>query len=153
MCRWVRQPWASKWNKDTLPLLCRQIMYMHGLKKICVFSAWIAEWYHTRLWTLACCPGPWVQALVMTNFLSDPSTTSILFSWFFLVYLIQYCYLVVKFVMWIVIQKLKINKIRLKKDLCFVQQSFLFNFFKQASFLLNVEVTLQASKQRAPRLI
>ena len=55
--------------------------------------------------------------------------------------------------MGIVIQKLKINKIRLKKDLCFVQQSFLFNFFKQASFLLNVEVTLQASKQRAPRLI
>ena len=45
---------------------------------------------------------------------SDPSTTSTLYSWFYLVYLIQYSYLSVKFVMWIVKQKIE-NKLALFK--------------------------------------
>ena len=36
------------------------------------------------------CPGPWVQALGTTNSFWDPITTSMLYSWFYLVYLIWY---------------------------------------------------------------
>ena len=66
----------------------------------------IAKWYHTRLWTLPC-PEPWFQALVTTNSFSDPSTTSTHSSWFCVVYLIWYYYLSVKFLMWIVKQKIE----------------------------------------------
>ena len=44
---------------------------------------------------------------VMTNSFSDSSTTSMLCSWFYLVYLIWYYYLLVTFVMWIVKQKIE----------------------------------------------
>ena len=43
-------------------------------------------------------PGPQVQALVTTNSFLDPSTTSMLSSWFYLVDLIWYYHLSVKFV-------------------------------------------------------
>ena len=63
------------------------------------------------------CPGLWVQALGSTNSFSDPSTTSTLSSWFYLVYLIWYFYLSLKFVMWIVKQKIEIiRKFFLNRD-------------------------------------
>ena len=46
---------------------------------------------------------PWVAA----NSFLDPSTTSMLYLWFYLVYLVWYYYLSVKFVMWIVKQKIE----------------------------------------------
>ena len=58
------------------------------------------------------CPGQWVPASVMTNSFLDPSTTSTLYSWF---YLVWYYYLSVKFVMWIVKQKIEIKKKIFKK--------------------------------------
>ena len=48
----------------------------------------------------------------MTNSFSDPSTTSLLSSWFYLVYMIWYYYLSVKFVRRIVKQKIE-NKLNL----------------------------------------
>ena len=66
-------------------------------------------------WYAAPCPGPWVWASVMTNSFSDPSTISMLSSWFYLVCLIWYYYFYVKFVMWIVKQKIE-NKRNLLKN-------------------------------------
>ena len=66
------------------------------------YQAWIAESYHTRLWSSVHWAMP--KASVMTNSFSDPSTTSMLYSWF---YLVWYYYLSVKFVMWIVKQKIE----------------------------------------------
>ena len=81
-----------------------------------LWGPWISEWYHTRLWSSVQCamPWAWVWALVTTNSFSDPSTTSLLSWWFYLVYLIWYYYLSGKFVMWIVKQKIE-NKLNLFK--------------------------------------
>ena len=43
--------------------------------------------YH---WYIEPCPGPWVQASLTTNSFLDTSTTSTLYSWFYLLYLIWY---------------------------------------------------------------
>ena len=76
------------------------------------------EWYHTWLWTLACCAMPWVgvRASVMTNSFLDPSTTPKISSWYYQVYLIWYYYLYVKFVMWIVKQKIENKQNLFKKS-------------------------------------
>ena len=67
------------------------------------------------------CPGPWIQASVTTNSFLDPSTTSMLYSWLYLVYLIWYYYLSVKFVIWIVKQKIENKRnLFLKKSLYLV---------------------------------
>ena len=66
------------------------------------------------------CPGPWIWASVMTNSFLDPSTTFMHSSWFYLVYLIWYHYLSVKFVMWIVKQKIE-NIRNLFKKLVIIQ--------------------------------
>ena len=58
-------------------------------------------------WYTAPCPGPWVWASVMTNSFLDPSITSMLSLWLYLVYLIWCFYLSVKFVMLIVKQKIE----------------------------------------------
>ena len=65
-------------------------------------GARIAKWYHTRLWSLVCCTMPWAMSssLSYDNLFLDPSTTSTLSSWLYLVYLIRYYYLSVKFLMW-----------------------------------------------------
>ena len=51
-------------------------------------GSWIAEWYHTWLWTSIQRPTPWAMStLVTTNSLFDPSTKSMLFQdsiWFIL---------------------------------------------------------------------
>ena len=71
-------------------------------------GAWIAEWSsHSNLTIGMLCPGPWVQASMTSNSFLDPSTTSMLYLWFYLVCLIWYYYLSVKFVMWIVKQKIE----------------------------------------------
>ena len=79
-------------------------------------GTWIAWWYHTQLWTLVCCTMPWAMSssLDVDKLIFDPCTTSTLSSWFYLVYLIWYYYLSVKFVLWIVKQKIE-NKINLFK--------------------------------------
>ena len=58
-------------------------------------------------WYSAPYPGPWVWAVVMTNSFLDHSTTSTISSWFYLIYLIWYYNLSVKFLMWIVKQKIE----------------------------------------------
>ena len=71
-------------------------------------GAWIAEWSsHSNLTIGMLCPGPWVQASMTSNSFLDPSTTSMLYLWFYLICLIWYYYLSVKFVMWIVKQKIE----------------------------------------------
>ena len=77
-------------------------------------GVWIAEWYHTWFWSLVHCAMPWATSLSLgdNKIFSFPSTRSTLSSWFYLVYLIWYYYLCVKFVMWIVKQKIE-NKINL----------------------------------------
>ena len=85
-------------------------------------SAWIAEWSsHSTLKIGTLCPGPWVQALVTSNSFSDPSTTSMLYSWFYLICLIQYYYLSVKFVLWIVKQKIENKRIFFFKKVTWLQ--------------------------------
>ena len=72
------------------------------------WGAWIAEWSsHSTLNIGTLHPGLWVRALVTSNSFSDPSTKSMLYSWFYLICLIWYYYLSVKFVMWIVKQKVE----------------------------------------------
>ena len=75
-------------------------------------NSWVVS--HSAQYTVPC-PGLWVQASVMTNSFLDPSTTSTLSSWFCLVYLIWYYYLSVKFVKWILKQKIEIRRNLFKK--------------------------------------
>ena len=75
-------------------------------------GAWIAEFYHTWLWSSVHCAMPWAVSLSLGDdkLFLDPSTTSTLSSWFYLVYLIWYYYLSLKFVIWIVKQKIEIER-------------------------------------------
>ena len=100
----------------------------------------------SEYWHAAPCSGPWVWALGITNSFSYPSTSCMLSSWFYLVCLIWYYYLSVKFVMWIVKQKIE-NKqnLFLKRDfLCFKSASCLFfvshSHLGSFSFFLQFEV-------------
>ena len=77
-------------------------------------GAWISEWYHTWLWSLVSCAMPWAVS----------SSRRTLSSLFYLVYLIWYYYLSVKFVMWIVKQKIE-NKINLFKKVLHLQHWWL----------------------------
>ena len=74
-------------------------------------------------------PGPWVQALMTTNSFSDQSTTSLHSSWIYLVYL------TVKFVMWIVKQKIE-NKRNLFLKICWYHshKHLIYNFDKYVYF-------------------
>ena len=81
-------------------------------------GAWIAEWSsHSTLNIGMLRPGPWVRASVTSNSFSVPSTTSMLYSWFYLICLIRYYYLSVKFVMWIVKQKIENKRNLFKKKI------------------------------------
>ena len=62
-------------------------------------------------------PGPWIHTLVTTNSSTDKWTNLRLLHDFYLIYLIWYYDLSVKFVIELWIRKLKINKIVLKKEL------------------------------------
>ena len=75
---------------------------------------WAPGWLSGNTLNSAPCTGSWVWALMMTNSFLDPSTTSTLSSWFYLVYLIWYHYLSVEFGKWIVKQKIE-NKLNLFK--------------------------------------
>ena len=76
---------------------------------------WAPGWLSGNTLNSAPCTGSWVWALMMTNSFLDPSTTSTLSSWFYLVYLIWYYYLSVKFVLWIVKQKIENKRNLFKK--------------------------------------
>ena len=81
------------------------------------WSAGIHEWYLTQLGSLVHCAMPWAMSLSLgdNKLFLDPSTTSMLSSWFYLVYLFWFYYLSVKFVMWILKQKLENKRNLLKK--------------------------------------
>ena len=76
-------------------------------------GVWIAELYHTRRWSSVCCTMPWALSLGLgdgqTLFWTQAQHLCILHDsiWFILYY-----YFSVKFVMWIVKQKIE-NKIKL----------------------------------------
>ena len=94
-------------------------------------GVWIAEKYHTRLRSSVCCTMPWAlsSSLGDDRLFLDPSTTSMLSSWFYLVYLIWYYYFSVKFVMWIVNRKLKIKENYKKPTYLFCGSDNLKDFF------------------------
>ena len=73
-----------------------------------VRGAWIAEWYHTQLWTLV----HWAMPCAISSNLGDNKLFfgPMLSTWFYLVHLIWYYYLSVKFVMWIVKPKIEIKR-------------------------------------------
>ena len=52
-------------------------------KKALHQGAWIAEWYHNRLWTLICFATTWAVSLSLgsNKHFIGPRTTSTLFSW------------------------------------------------------------------------
>ena len=89
----------------------KQLLVLH-FKSQQWMGAWIAEWYHTWLWTLVHFTTPWavsLHTLVTANSLLYPSTTSTLFHdsiWFI------WFNLSVKFVTCIVKQKIE-NKLNL----------------------------------------
>ena len=64
-------------------------------------------------WLTASCPGLCIEASVTINTFSDPSKTSMLLSWFYLVYLIWCYYLYVNLSCELWNRKLKINKMYL----------------------------------------
>ena len=102
-----------------LRITCMSKNYDHWTVKncqedVCSRGGWIAELYDTHLWTLLCCTMPWAVTLSLRLF-SDPSKTSTLSSWFYLVYLICYYYLSANLTCDFWNRKLKINKIYLKK--------------------------------------
>ena len=70
-------------------------------------GTWIAEW-SSHLTFEHRYAMPWAMSSSLGDIkLFFPSTTSMLYSWFYLVCLIWYYYLSVKFVMWIVKQKIE----------------------------------------------
>ena len=80
-------------------------------------------WEHLNIWVvshLVQCVMPWAVSLMRNSF-SEPSTTSMLSSWFYLVYLIWYYCLSVKFVLWIVKQKIE-NKWKLFLKISFSEK-------------------------------
>ena len=88
-----------------------------------VLGAWIAEWYHTQLWLMGHCAILWAvsSSLHDDKFFLDPSTTSTFYSRFYFVYLVWYYYLSVKFVMWIVKQKIENKRNLFLKNILFFQ--------------------------------
>ena len=72
-------------------------------------GTWIAEWCHTWLWTLVQYTMPWAVSLHLgdNKLFIGPKHKIYAFSLFYLVNLIWYYYLSVKFVMWIVKQKIE----------------------------------------------
>ena len=90
-----------------IDLLCQVEPY--NIQLLCswyILDSWVVSHLALNICIL-CLVWLWVQALVMTNSFSDTSKTSMFSSWFYLVYLIWYYYLSVKFVMWIVKQKIE----------------------------------------------
>ena len=80
-----------------------------GEKKFVFMDARVVFTLDFEHWYTAPHPGPWVCTSVMANSLSDPCTTSMLLSWFYLRDLILFLY--VKFVIELWNRQLKINKI------------------------------------------
>ena len=77
-------------------------------------GAWIAEWYHTRLWSLLRYAMPWAVISSLSDdklFFGPKHNIYALFMILFGLF-VWYYYLSVKFVMWIVKQKIE-NKIKL----------------------------------------
>ena len=88
----IRYRWLINLN-------CRLIEKQSPLSGI--WGAWIAEWYHTWLWKLGSCTMAWAvnSSLGDNKLFIRPKHNIYTFSWFYFVYLIQYYYLSVKFVM------------------------------------------------------
>ena len=72
-------------------------------------GAWIAEWYHTRLWSLVGCVMPWAVSSSISDdkLFYRPKHNIITYFMIHLCFLVWYYYLSVKFVMWIVKQKIE----------------------------------------------
>ena len=100
---WSGLSLRAKRSRQSWPTARRPRRRSGRSKTHLMMGAWIAEWNHTRLWTLVCC--------AMSLHLGDdklfigPKNNINAFSWFYLVYLIWYHYLSVQFVTWIVKQK------------------------------------------------
>ena len=102
-----------------IDLLCQVEPY--NIQLLCswyILDSWVVSHLALNICIL-CLVWLWVQALVMTNSFSDTSKTSMFSSWFYLVYLIWYYYLSVKFVMWIVKMKIENKRNLLKKIMSF----------------------------------
>ena len=81
------------------------------------WGVWIAEWYHTWLWSLVHCAMPWAESSSLDDDKLFFGPKHNIYDWFYLVCLIWYFYLSVKFVMWIVKQKIENKRNLLKKSL------------------------------------
>ena len=83
---------------------------------ICIIAGRLNSWVvsHLALIIGTLRYGPWVQASVMTNYFSDPSTTSTLYSWFLLDLFDLILLFACQIFMWIVKQKIE-NKWFFKK--------------------------------------
>ena len=103
--------------KFSLSLLDRnRPNFQQNLSSTFCQGAWIAVWYHTWLWSSVHCAMPWAVSLSLGDdkLFLDPNTISKLYSWF---YLVWYYYLSVKFVMWIVKQKIENKRYLFTKNL------------------------------------
>ena len=93
-------------------------VYLLSNVYICpMWGTWIAEWYHTWLWSLVHCAMPWAVSLSLSDnkLFLGPKHIIYIYSWFYFVYLVWYYYLSVKFVMWIVKRKIENKRNLFKK--------------------------------------
>ena len=121
----VKFQWENIWHRRTA-LKCLALIKL--LNSVRVLDARIAEWYHNRLWPSVHGDMPWAMSSSLSDgkLFLDPSTTSKLYSWFYLVCLIWYYYLSVKFVMWIVKQKIENKRNLFKKTSLRSQQKIIY---------------------------